>query len=302
MFFYKSNWQNELLRLQRRNKFICAMMISMQDVGIEGPRMGIPGQREDLPFYYQHAGNENPGKTGPGLQSDFLGREGMLAPDGSDRGDSHRSTSHPGSTTLNARNRGESITEMSKRVDFSLGMKDVSSGNMMGDLYESISPARMAGFRGNASPSSRNAPRTVLEENDNYDENDLGRTTSQSRFSLNRTSTESRGKIRGSHSVIHPNRFFSKRNKKDHTGSEYEDLMEQGMAEIPEASERIDPRSGVVSPQAVRINSEPDFSGLDFSKSQSTTSRGLSDYAKNEERKDPTCGGTETFEMRSMGR
>ena len=35
VFFYKSNWQNELLRLQRRNKFICAMMISIQEVGIE---------------------------------------------------------------------------------------------------------------------------------------------------------------------------------------------------------------------------------------------------------------------------
>lgn len=273
----------------------------MQDVGIEGPRMRIPGQREELPFYYQHAGNQNPGKTGPGLQSGFLDREGMLAPDGSGRGDSHRSTSHPGSTTLNTRNRGESITEMSKRVDFSLGMKDVSSGDMMGDLYESISPARVADFGRSASPSSRNAPRTVLEENDHYDENDLGRTTYQSRSNLNRTSTESLGKIRGSHSVIHPNLFFSKRNKKDHTGSVYEDLMEQGMAEIPEASERIDPRSGVVSPQSVRINRKPNFSGLDFSKSQSTASGGLSDYAKNEERKDPACGGTETFEMRSMG-
>lgn len=30
VFFYKSNWQNELLRLQRRNKFICALMVSMQ--------------------------------------------------------------------------------------------------------------------------------------------------------------------------------------------------------------------------------------------------------------------------------
>ncbi len=47
VFFYKSNWQNELLRLQRRNKFICAMMISMQEVGIEGPLKRLPGQKED---------------------------------------------------------------------------------------------------------------------------------------------------------------------------------------------------------------------------------------------------------------
>ena len=44
VFFFKSNWQNELLRLQRRNKFICALMVAMQELGIEGPRMRYPGQ------------------------------------------------------------------------------------------------------------------------------------------------------------------------------------------------------------------------------------------------------------------
>lgn len=301
VFFYKSNWQNELLRLQRRNKFICAMMISMQEVGIEGPRMRIPGQKEDLPFYYQHAGNHNSGQTGPGPQSGFLDRESTFVPDASGNSDTHRSTSIPGSTIRNRRNRGETITEMSKRVDFSLGMKDVSSADMMGDLYESVSPVRVTGFHRSTSPSSRTAPRTILEEDD-HQENDLGRTTSQSRFSLNRTSTESRGKIRGSHSVIHRNRFFSKRNKKEHTGSEYEDLMEQGMADIPETFERIDPRSGVVSPQAVRVNSDPDFSKIELSKSQSTMSGGLPEYATNEEKRDLARSGTETFEMRAMGR
>ncbi len=37
VFFYKSNWQNEVLRLQRRNKFMCALIVAMQKVGIEGP-------------------------------------------------------------------------------------------------------------------------------------------------------------------------------------------------------------------------------------------------------------------------
>lgn len=32
IFFYKSNWQNEGLRLARRNKFICAMMVTMQEL------------------------------------------------------------------------------------------------------------------------------------------------------------------------------------------------------------------------------------------------------------------------------
>lgn len=54
VFFFKSNWQNEGLRLQRRNKFICALMIAMQEMGIEGPNMRFPGQRESFPVYMQH--------------------------------------------------------------------------------------------------------------------------------------------------------------------------------------------------------------------------------------------------------
>lgn len=51
VFFYKTNWQNELLRLQRRNKFICALMVSMQDLGIEGPLRNNAGWRQDAPYY-----------------------------------------------------------------------------------------------------------------------------------------------------------------------------------------------------------------------------------------------------------
>lgn len=272
--------------------------MSMQEVGIEGPRMRIPGQKEDLPFYYQHAGNHNSGQTGPASQSGLFDRETAFVPD---EGNSHRSTSmlrRPGSTTRTARNRGESITEMSKRLDFSLGMKDVSSADMMGDLYESVTPSR-AGFRRNSNPSPR-TPRTIPEED--HPEDDLGRatSTSQSRFSLNRTSTESRSKVRGGHSVNHRNRFFSKRSKKEPTGSEYEDLMEQGMADIPEALEKIDPRSGLVSPLAVRTNTEPDFSSMDFSKSRSTASGGLPEYVPNDDRRGLTRAETETYEMKPM--
>jgi small-conductance mechanosensitive channel len=43
VFFYKSNWQNEGLRLARRNKFICALMVCIQELNIEGPYMRFPG-------------------------------------------------------------------------------------------------------------------------------------------------------------------------------------------------------------------------------------------------------------------
>lgn len=55
VFFYKSNWQNELLRLQRRNKFICALMVTMNELGIEGPRMRLAGANPQYPMHLYNA-------------------------------------------------------------------------------------------------------------------------------------------------------------------------------------------------------------------------------------------------------
>ena len=55
VFFYKSNWQNELLRLQRRNKFICALMVTMNELGIEGPRMRLAGANPQFPMHLHNA-------------------------------------------------------------------------------------------------------------------------------------------------------------------------------------------------------------------------------------------------------
>ncbi|RAL61653.1 hypothetical protein DID88_002722 [Monilinia fructigena] len=49
VFFYKSSWQNELLRLQRRNKFIIAMICAMEDLGIQGPRQRLAGFAQENP-------------------------------------------------------------------------------------------------------------------------------------------------------------------------------------------------------------------------------------------------------------
>ncbi|KAI5296455.1 hypothetical protein KEM52_002250 [Ascosphaera acerosa] len=51
VFFYRSSWQNELLRLQRRNKFFCHLMIALLDLGIDGPRLNMPGARMDLAWH-----------------------------------------------------------------------------------------------------------------------------------------------------------------------------------------------------------------------------------------------------------
>ena len=307
VFFYKSNWQNELLRLQRRNKFICAMMISMQEAGIEGPRMRLPGQNLDTPFY-QHVTTEPMGRngestnSGPGPSSGSLDRGNAFVSGATDDSTSRGKPSHV------TRNRGESISEMSKRVDFSLGMKDVSSGDLMGELFEN-SPARVANFNNKSSLRSRNKYRQITEEEEeeeNRQDTTLRPTASRStesrvRFGSSRTYSESPNKPRSTHSVIHRNRFFSRRHKKDNSGSEYDDLMEQGMADIPESSapsERLDPRSGVVSPQAVQSPRDRRFSDIPISPQTTATSGVVSEFAENPVHGTPA----EVFEMKSMDR
>lgn len=57
IFFHKSNYQNELLRLQRHNKFAAELMHQMTILGIEGPRKAQPGGAKEFPFYYAPANN-----------------------------------------------------------------------------------------------------------------------------------------------------------------------------------------------------------------------------------------------------
>lgn len=72
IFFHKSNYQNELLRLQRHNKFAAELMHQMTLLGIEGPRKAQPGGAKDYPFYYapvnlppNKEGQQQPGAAGP---------------------------------------------------------------------------------------------------------------------------------------------------------------------------------------------------------------------------------------------
>lgn len=53
IFFHKSSFQNELLRLQRHNKFAVELMRQIRDLGIEGPRAQQPGGVRDWPIYHQ---------------------------------------------------------------------------------------------------------------------------------------------------------------------------------------------------------------------------------------------------------
>lgn len=281
VFFYKSNWQNELLRLQRRNKFICAMMVSMQELGIEGPRMRHPGQKENSPLYLSYHGappQYTPAPQDPNSKAP-IANEQSIVPTAS-HSSSHSTAVNTHSSILRNRGnttgraRGESISAMSKRVDFSLGMKDVSSGNLMGDVYEDRSRTRATEYvlknpensTSNAGSTSRE--RTINEEDEPRDSLHRGSLSSAAhRLStssagmgpsqLRRISTSSEAdRLRSNHL----NRFFGRRRGSHNSAgdnAEREDLMEQGMADITEV---IDPRSGTVTPVAVQRdtgNAEP---------------------------------------------
>lgn len=273
----------------------------MQEVGIEGPVMRLPGQKEDAPYYVRYTNHGIPPQSsatdncGPGPQSGSLARDPASSSEQGDNpqlGHKRSILRQPSSATRGPeRTRGESISAMAKRVDFSLGMKDVSSGGLMGDLYENVSPSRIPQTRSDSASRSQDARGRILEEDEEQLQTDRnGHSTSRavegsSRYGLHRSSTESGGRVKRSFSSIHRNRFFGRHGRRNSKG-EYEDLMEQGMADIPEsvgASGPIDPRSGHVSPQAVRITTESDLA------------RGALPGA-------PTRSQTENFEMRDMNR
>ncbi|RDW83080.1 hypothetical protein BP5796_04571 [Coleophoma crateriformis] len=285
VFFYKSNWQNELLRLQRRNKFICAMMVTMHELGIEGPRMRLAGAAENFPMYLQGAypqpaprpdtGDSAGHDNGPGPRSGSLARE-------ESRDSNHPLNPHPSILRnrgeSNGRRRGESLSGMSKRVDFSLGMSSISSGADFGDVYDKPKPRLPTITNTSPSPGRLSGSRDGRSSQD-VDGESLARTSSRD-SQLGKITSSSSGRT-------HRNRFFGRGRSKLGSAEEGTDMddLESGrgfsiadMPDIPEASgansanlgsgmptegisrrgtdseapaSRIDPRSGLVSAQAV---------------------------------------------------
>jgi small-conductance mechanosensitive channel len=221
VFFYKSNWQNELLRLQRRNKFICALMVSMQELGIEGPRRTWAGQNSDAPMYMQYYQPPTVDQPPPGPLSPLGGpRDSISNPIGGRRAPSPGNLARQDSaqttdtsqiaprhsilrhSTLDrtqqaGRGRGESLTQMSKRVDFSLGMSTASQGDI-GDVFDKPKP-RIPVIR-ETSPSPE-------RKNKDLDGHSLGRSTSRDTNETGDSRSRSRwGSKRILGSLAHPGR------------------------------------------------------------------------------------------------
>jgi small-conductance mechanosensitive channel len=267
VFFYKSNWQNELLRLQRRNKFICALTMAIQECGIEGPRMRYPGQKQSFPVYLQNL--QNPATPGVGINGTPDNPNGNIHNQAQDQpfvapaeGAESGTAAAPGrsrtGSILRKPGAPESLAAMGRRVDFSLGMKSMGLDDPSGDVLddrENESRARATVVR--VTSPSRSQDRTRASE-----DSASARSTGIQRVGTNASSI--------ARERTHRNRFFS-RNR--HGNDE-----EAAMADIPEASDydtppkrknTLDPRTGVISSKAVRSSHDDGEEGLPITRNAS---------------------------------
>lgn len=88
IFFHKSNFQNELLRLTRHNKFAVELMHQMDDMGIQGPRLMAPGGRQNMPLFWSQV----PGGGGAGGAG---GGDGQLPVQNGNGGPQHQQFQQP---------------------------------------------------------------------------------------------------------------------------------------------------------------------------------------------------------------
>ncbi|KAF3481859.1 mechanosensitive ion channel family protein [Arthroderma uncinatum] len=274
VFFYKSNWQNELLRLQRRNKFICNLMICLQELQIEGPRMNLVGYRSDLPAHIAHQGSPpqytaTPGANTPGAMTDMSQTSeardalGDLAP-------SSAVQIHHTQSILRNRNRSGTAASTrsqggpSKRVDFSLGMKDLSSDDMISDVFWDRGRRIEDIVR---STNIEAAERRQQEKDQGRLDVSMDGASSHPRASNDSRQPSNFAQSRGSISPsVNRNRFFGRMGSRRSTpsrsrtrdgGGQYEDLMEQGRYQAtvtddePGPGRPLDPRSGSVSTQGI---------------------------------------------------
>lgn len=226
------------------------MMIAMQELGIEGPRRMLPGGHGENPYYVQHINPQPPTAIQPDIPGDP-----HHPPHSSISPAQHPSIlRHPTPSQGPTRRRTESLSQMGRRVDFSLGMRDVSAGDFP-DLYEDRAQSRVTETIREA--NREEAERRIEEEE--IDENGeavkaSGRSRSQSHQSphmggiLRRSTTRSMGQPNSiSSQETHRNRVFPRFGR--NPGPSF-DLpradVEQG---------RIDPRSGMISDQAQRMDS-----------------------------------------------
>ncbi|KEF58420.1 uncharacterized protein A1O9_06346 [Exophiala aquamarina CBS 119918] len=258
VFFYKTNWQNELVRLTRRNKFISALMLAMQQHGIEGPRRNQAGWRDDIPLHLNYPPGALPSQDLRTSDNDIGASGPAAAGEAPVRANPSILRRRPSTGQL-GRPRAESISSMAKRVDFSLGMRDAGS---MADPYEDRSP-------------SQAQYRNVIRESNRIDEerrsSEQGRDSAEAVRASGRSASRRDRSGSGSHHHMSSGfmrrstePFNSHRNSVSSVGTHRNRFMgwtrgNQSLDRARDAEEGnhgpIDARTGQVSSEAVRLDS-----------------------------------------------
>ncbi|KAG6029228.1 hypothetical protein E4U40_000633 [Claviceps sp. LM458 group G5] len=112
IFIHKTNFQNELLRLNRHNKFVTELALQIEQIGIQGPLRLDPGGSREYPMFYAsqqpppyHHGKETAGPDqgdGPSMHHPYpyphpqqpLMHSGMPRRNMSTRSNTHLSTTN----------------------------------------------------------------------------------------------------------------------------------------------------------------------------------------------------------------
>lgn len=126
VFFHKSNWQNELLRLSRRNRFMCALMQNITALGIDSPNKALPGGAPHIPMYVHGlaAPSSAPSPSGGTYSAPPTTEAYTPAPQTG-------SPAHRDSVVTSP-----SETKSQAPVDLSLGARDMAMTSTMEDIFE----------------------------------------------------------------------------------------------------------------------------------------------------------------------
>lgn len=164
IFFHKSSYQNELLRLQRHDRFAVELMRVIKELGIEGPRRQQPGASKDWPF---HLTGLQPPAYAPHTAADHGGDGPLPSPVLSPN--QHHATSLPhGQQPSTTRARSDSRA-------LAAAAAAESGPHEFGDVYE----GRKLDGHGVRRLSSLRSPTTIDEEGESAHTSALDRQASR---------------------------------------------------------------------------------------------------------------------------
>lgn len=146
IFFHKSSYQNELLRLQRHDRFAVELMRVIHELGIQGPRHQQPGGSRDWPLYYS-------GMQPPAYAANH-GGDGPFSPMSPPPGQHHAAAPAVHAQPFIGRSRSDSRA-------LAAAAAAESGPHEFGDVYES---RKMDGHGMRRMSSQRHATTTIDEE------------------------------------------------------------------------------------------------------------------------------------------